>query len=319
MPDTSHGSAPSIVVVGGLNMDIHLFGARHRAEYGLLMAERYAVEPGGKGANQSRAVARLGGSVALVGRVGDDEFGRLCVDAVVGDGVRVEGLGISPDARTGFVVIDLVEGQHVTRVFVPGANMTLTWEDVESTLIRETGCRAVLAQAEMPNDVLERLAAWCEDVEVPLYLDPVPPQAVTPDLLRRAEVVTPSKGEAGGLTGREVDDEVSARLAARDLLALGAHRVIIKLGPPGAVLAEADGDVALIPTLNVVAENETGAGDAFLATLAVARLTGASWPEAVRLGNVASALSVSRPDLHLPTWEEVTTAAEAGEAWPAAH
>lgn len=308
-------TVPSIVVVGGLNMDIHLFGARHRAEYDLLMAERYAVEPGGKGANQARAVARLGGSVALVGRVGDDEFGRLCVDAVAGDGVRVEGVATSPETRTGFVVIDLVAGQHVTRVFVPGANTTLAWEDVEGTLVRETGCRAVLAQAEMPDDVLERLADWCEASGLPLYLDPVPPQAVTPGMLRRAEVVTPSKGEAGGLTGRDVDDEVSARLAAADLLALGARRVVIKLGPPGAVLAEADGDMTLVPTLDVVAENETGAGDAFLATLAMARLAGRSWHEAVRLANVASALSVSRPNLHLPTWDEVTTAAEANHLW----
>jgi ribokinase len=308
--------APSIVVVGGLNMDIHLFGARRRAEYDLLMAERYAVEPGGKGANQARGVARLGGSVALAGRVGDDEFGRLCRDAVINDGVRGEGIGISPETRTGFVVIDLVAGHHVTKVFVPGANTMLTWEDVQATLLREPDCRAVLAQAEAPDEVLELLAAWCEDTGTPLFLDPVPPTSVTPSLLARAEVLTPDLDEAGGLTGRTVNDEATARLAALDLLALGARRVAIKLGPLGALLAERDGDVTLVPTLDVTAENETGAGDAFLAALAMARLTGVSWPEAVRLGNVASALSVSRPDLYLPTWGEVTAAAEAGEAWP---
>jgi ribokinase len=306
---------PSIVVVGGLNMDIHLFGARRRPGSGLLMAERYEVQQGGKGANQARGVARLGGSVALAGRVGDDEFGRLCRSAVIADGVRGEGIGISPETRTGFVVIDLVAGHHVTKVFVPGANTLLTWEDVQATLLREPDCRAVLVQAEAPDETLGPLADWCEDTGTPLFLDPVPPTSVTPSLLARAEILTPDMDEAGGLTGRTVNDEVTARLAARDLLALGVRRVVIKLGRLGALLAEQDGDLTLVPTIDVTAENETGAGDAFMAALAVVRLAGRSWPEAVRLANVAAALSVSRPNLHLPTWDEVTTAAEAHDLW----
>ncbi len=289
-------------------MDIHLFGTRRRGPSGLLTADSYLAEPGGKGANQARAAARLGLSVGLVGRVGDDEFGRLCVDAAESDGVRVGSVGVEPGTRTGFVVIELVEGHHVTRVFVPGANTRLGWPEVEAALDAEPGCGAVLAQAEVPAEVLEGLGRWCAASQVPLFLDPVPPTAVTPEVLGLAEVLTPDMEEAGGLVGRTVDGVDTARLAARELLLLGAARVIVKLGPDGALVADADGLMEVVPTLDVVVEDETGGGDVFLAALAAVRLSGADWLDAVHFANAASALSVGRPGLHLPTWSEVATA-----------
>jgi ribokinase len=301
----------SIVVVGGLNMDIHLFGAR-RGSSGPLTAENYLVEPGGKGANQARAASRLGSSVSLVGQVGDDEFGAMCVEAVASDGVRTEAVGVASETRTGFVVIELVSGHHITRVFVPGANNMLSWSAVETALQREPACGAVLCQAEVPAPVLHGLVEWCRARTIPLFLDPAPPNAVTPAVLTSAEVVTPDMDEAGGLAGRVVDDEVTARLAVGDLLALGARRVVVKLGALGSLWAEADRPPMLVPTLDVEAVDETGAGDVFIAALATARIGGSPWEEAVRLANVASALSVAAPGLYLPTWDEVVDAARQG-------
>ncbi len=297
----------TIGVIGAVNMDIHLFGTHYDDGQGLLTAEHYLAEPGGKGANQARAASRLGASVMLVGRAGDDEFGHTCLTALKSDGVDHTFVTLAEGERTGFVVIDLIEGHHVTRVLVEGANLGLGWEDVEPALSRLEMCDIIITQAEIPGEVLSRLASWCVDTGRPLYLDPSPPTSVSPDVLTKAEVLTPDSAEAGGLTGRNVAIEATARLAAGDLLALGARRVTIKLGSMGTLLAE-DGHTELIPTLAVVAQDETGAGDVFMAALAVSRSRDDDWTSAIRFANAASALSVGRPGLGLPSADEVNAA-----------
>ena len=131
MSDGNGDAMPRIVVVGGLNMDLHLFGLRASAGQAPLVADRYLAQPGGKGGNVARAAARLGASVELVGRVGDDEFGRGCVAAIAADGVDVSHVTTTSDAPTGFVAIELTEGKHRSLVFAPGANVHLRWADIE--------------------------------------------------------------------------------------------------------------------------------------------------------------------------------------------
>ncbi len=116
-----------IGVIGGVNMDIHLFGSNQAAD-GHIIADHYLAEPGGKGANQARAAARLGAGVTFIAAVGADELGQQWLAAITGDGVDVSHVSTIQDDHTGFVVIDLVAGHHVTRVFVPGANRRLTWQ-----------------------------------------------------------------------------------------------------------------------------------------------------------------------------------------------
>lgn len=305
------GSQARIAVIGGLNMDIHLFGAGMDGRPGLLTAKDYLAEPGGKGANQARAVARLGASAVLVGRVGNDEFGRMCLDAVERDDVDTSFVIQTSDQRTGFVVIDLVEGHHITKVLVPGANDGLEWEHVEAALPTLARCDALVTQAEIPAAVLSAVLDWSAESGVPLFLDPSPPQAVTADMLAGAEAITPDVGEAGGLTGREVTTESVAYMAAADLVASGVRRVLVKMGAGGTLMAGVGGS-QLIPTIGVERVDETGAGDVFMAGLVVARTGGAEWAEAVRFANVASALSVSRSGLSLPRFDEVQEALGSG-------
>ena len=290
-------------------MDIHLFGAGMDGRPGLLTAKDYLAEPGGKGANQARAVARLGATAVLAGRIGDDEFGRMCLAAVDNDHVDTSFVVRSSDQRTGFVVIDLVEGHHITKVLVPGANDGLEWDHVEPALETLARCDAIVTQAEIPTAVLTRLIPWSIESGVPLFLDPSPPQVVTPEMLAGAEAITPDATEAGGLTGRDVGGESIARLAAADLLTLGVRRVLVKLGTRGTLLAGGEG-AEMVPTIAVEPVDETGAGDVFMAGLVVARAGGADWVEAVRFANAASALSVSRSGLALPTFAEVREALE---------
>lgn len=296
--------SPTIGVVGGLNMDIHLFGGEHRSEDGAYLAERYIIEPGGKGSNQARAAARLGADALLVGRVGDDEFGRLCVDATSADGVDTTHVAATGEQGTGFVVIQLIDGRHRSLVFTPGANSLLTWADVVPALDALAGCDVVITQSEVPADTVDRLIDWSQESGVPVYLDPASPQQASMHSIIGAAVITPNVLEAGVLTGRCINDDTGPFLAVRDLSAMGVHRSVLKLGSPGALFAS-DGSITSIPTAAVEAVDETGAGDVFVAALAVRRASGVDWLDAIAFSNAAAAVSISRSGLALPGFDEV--------------
>lgn len=287
-----------IVVIGGVNMDIHLYGVEPSVGQAPIVARHHLAEPGGKGANVARAAARLGADVRLVARIGDDEFGRDCLDVIAADGVDISGVRTTPDAPTGFVAIELVTGHHRSILFGPGANDLLTWQDVETSLSGLGRGDVVIVQAEVPSEVLARVGDWAAATGVPLYLDPTPPDRVTREALAGAEVVTPDRQEAAALVGRADTSVLWPRLAADELLAAGARRVIVKLGAAGALLADASGAIE-VPAPRVEMLDETGAGDVFLAALAVRRSED-GWVDAVRFANAAAAVSVSTNGLGLP-------------------
>jgi len=293
-----------LVVVGGLNMDIHLFGVRHSPTSEPLIAERHLAQPGGRGGNVARAAARLGVAATLVARVGTDDFGEHCVEAVARDGVDVSGVTATPGQNTGFVAIDLEDGRHRSLVFSPGANDLLTWADVAPHIAGLTADDIVVAQAEVPRETLSQLATTLAAHNVPLYLDPAPPENVTRAELALAEVITPDLDEAAQLTGRRNSSRLWTVEAARELRAAGARRVLVKLSEDGALLLDDDG-LRRIPTATIEVADETGAGDVFIAALTAARLEGNDWVDSTRFANAASALSVSSIGLWLPERSEV--------------
>lgn len=296
-----------IVVIGGVNMDLHLFDVHTSAGQAPLVADHYLAEPGGKGANVARAIARLGAPVRLVARVGDDEFGSDCTKAISADGVDTSGVIATSKTSTGFVAIELKEGKHRSVIFAPGANDTLSWEDIEPHVSDLRSGDIVVAQAEVPTVTLTRLADHVRQMEVALFLDPTPPDRVTADIVSSAEVITPNRLEAAALVGRADTSQLWPVIAAGELITAGARRVVIKLGASGAVLADHE-HMLEIPTIGVDAVDETGAGDVFLATLAVAMGEGRAWPVATTMANVAAAISLSKQGLHLPNREAVDTA-----------
>lgn len=296
-----------IVVVGGINMDLHLFGGRRWSSGAALVVDHYLTQPGGKGGNVSRAAARLGADVRLVARVGNDEFGHRCVDAIAADGVDVGAVTFSDTTPTGFVAIELNEGLHRTLVFAPGANDELTWDHVEPTLHELAPGEIVIAQAEIPGTVMRTLAHHVSSNGSRLYLDPTPPEDVDGSAMRAADVITPDRAEAAALVGRADTSELWPALAAEELHAAGARTVVVKTGASGAVLVDGWGS-RQIPTAPVDPQDETGAGDVFMAALAVRRAEGAGWDDAVRFANAASALSVASQGLLLPERSQVEAA-----------
>jgi ribokinase len=300
-------ATPHIGVVGGVNMDIHLFDVGRQDSGAEFIADRYLVEPGGKGTNQARAAAVLGADVTLVARVGDDEFGRMCVESAQKDGVDTRWVRIDGAERTGFVVISLIAGQHRSLVFAPGANRELAWSDVVPSLSDLETCDVVITQTEIPQAVVDELCRWAAAADVPLFLDPASPRDMTRSAIRTAEVLTPDIAEAEELVGRRLDSEPARLLAVRELLEIGARRVILKMGEHGALLGDADG-IRPIETIRIEAVDETGAGDVFVAALALLRTQGSDWEQTTRFANVAAALSVSRSGLALPNRAEVLKA-----------
>ena len=295
-----------IVVIGGINMDLHLFGGRRPSSGATLLVDHYLTQPGGKGSNVARAAARLGARVELVGRVGDDDFGRRCIAATRSDGVDVSAVSTST-APTGFVAIELDEGRHRTLVFVPGANDELAWSAVERVLRTVGPDDLVIAQAEVPSAVLLPLARRAAAGTIRLFLDPAPPERVDAATLRAAQVITPDRAEAAALVGRADSSEIWPSIAAAELRTAGARTVVVKTGATGAVLAD-DRGIEQVPTLAIEARDETGAGDVFIAALAVRHTEGLGWSESVRFANVASALSVADDGLLLPDRSSVETA-----------
>lgn len=296
-----------IVVIGGVNMDLHLFGGRRPSSGATLLVDHYLTQPGGKGSNVARAAARLGADVQLVARVGDDDFGHRCVDAIRADGVDVSAVSWST-TPTGFVAIELEEGLHRTLIFVPGANDELEWSAVEPVVRSLAPGDLVVAQAEIPPHVLAALARHTTADGIDLFLDPAPPERVDAGMLRAAEVITPDRTEAAALVGRSDSSEIWPAIAAAELRDAGADVVVVKTGASGAVLADEHG-IEVIPTLTIEPRDETGAGDVFIAALAVRRSEGTGWPASVLFANVASALSVANHGLLLPERAAVESAA----------
>jgi ribokinase len=268
----------------------------------------FATFAGGKGANQAVAAARLGATVAMVGRVGDDAFGRQLRDELVREGIDVSEVRTGAGAATGVALITVDRTGQNTIVVASGANMALTPDDVDAA--RETIARSdvLLVQLEVPVDVVHHAAQLAHAAGCKVILDPAPaPRQPLPDgLYRLLSVINPNEVEARALTGIAVATEADARRAAEMLLARGCQAAVIKLGDRGAYLAGgARGET--VPAIKVTPVDTTAAGDAFAASMAVALAERASLPEAVQFATVVGALKVTRMGAQpaMPTREEV--------------
>lgn len=199
-----------------------------------------------------------------------------------------------------FVAIELVQGKHRSLVFAPGANDLLGVADVERGLDGLGPGDLVIAQAEIPPHTLAAIVDAVEDRRMALFLDPTPPDRVIRRHLIAADVITPDLIEAAALVGRTGESHIWPVLAARELVESGSQRAVVKLGAEGAIMATPDDGVIAVPTSAVDAVDETGAGDVFLAGLAVQRSEAVGWIDAIAFANAASAIPVAHAGLTLP-------------------
>jgi ribokinase len=259
-----------------------------------VLGSGFRTIPGGKGANQACAAGKLGGRVRMVGRIGDDVFGRQLRDELESIGVDVSGVGAAAQTASGVALIFVQARGQNQIVVAPGANATLTVSDVETAIGSDSG-GYLLLQLETPLDTVQAAAVTARRQGAIVVLDPAPAQPLPAALLANVDILTPNETEANVLLGRK---EVSVSLddapeAARALLALGTGTVVLKLGENGALVADRNG-VDHFPAPRVDAVDATAAGDTFNGALAVALAEGRSLREAVAFANVAAALSVTR-------------------------
>ncbi len=302
-----------IVVVGSINMDLVSIAPRIPAAGETLLGSGFQMHPGGKGANQAVAVARLGYPVQMIGKLGSDLFGERLRTHLQNVGVDVAGVE-TVEGSSGIAAITVASTGENCIVVTPGANAAVSPEYVEQHLPLLRSAGMVLAQLEIPLESVERLAELCSQQQVPLMLDPAPARALSPSLLRRVRWFTPNETEAKFYVpsgrGNPDTNHSDARVlheTARALLAQGPVGVLLKLGARGAYLA--DGDLEQeVKAAAVEAIDTTAAGDAFNGAFAVGMMLGKSPVESVRFAVAAASISVTRVGAQpsMPTFAEVS-------------
>jgi ribokinase len=273
----------TIAVVGSVNLDIVIGVERHPAPGETVLGGDRTDLPGGKGANQAVAAARLGRRVSIVGRVGADAAGRGLRDGLRAEGVDVEHLREDPDAPSGVALIAVAPDGENTIIVSPGANGRVGPEDVQgaSGLLGEAA--VTLLQLEIPEDAVRAAAHAAGGT---LVLNPAPARELDGDVLERVDVLVPNRGELELLAGPGDPADAARRLA-------GPRAVVVTLGADGALVVDGD-HVEHVRAHPVEVVDTTGAGDAFCGALADALARGALLTEAARWGVAAAALSVTR-------------------------
>jgi len=284
-----------IVVIGSLNMDLIAIAPRLPVAGETLIGSQYLSEPGGKGANQAYAAAKLGGDVAMLGRIGTDDHGiriRTNLEAV---GCNVTALR-AIDGTSGVAMIFVAASGENSIVVIPGANERYLPTDLAADGHALTGTQYVLLQLETPIQTVIAAAREARRHQAKVILDPAPaPLTLPPELLRSVDILTPNEAEATQLVNGAPTELTpdQARGVSKHLHSMGAKTVIIKLGAKGCLLNEGE-TMTLIPAPQVNVVDTTGAGDVFNAAFAVASSEGASLIEACRFAVRAAALSVTR-------------------------
>jgi len=294
------------VVVGSSNMDLVVKSPRIPVPGETILGGEFLMVPGGKGANQAVAAAKLGAKVFFVARLGNDLFGRKSLDNFRLEGLDTTYVALTSDAPSGVALITVDHGGNNAIVVAPGANARLSPDDVRRAEAQIRSAGAVLAQLEVPMATVQCLAEIAHDAGVPFLLNPAPAQWLSPSLLKVVSVLTPNESEARILTGVDVVDAASARKAAEMLLGAEVRAVIVTLGAKGFLLAEGN-TTELVPAITVKAVDTTAAGDAFAGSLAVGLAQGRSLREAALFANRVAAFSVTRlgAQTSMPTRKEL--------------
>jgi ribokinase len=296
---------PKIVVLASFNMDL-VMRADRLPGAGETLQGAFATHLGGKGFNQAVAARRLGADVAVIGRVGADEFGRRFIHALDSERIDRSAVTVDPGASTGVAAITVTPGGENAIIQAPQANRHVTPADIERRSALFDGARAALLQLETSDAAAITFARAARARGVTTILNPAPAAAVPADLLDAADIVVPNQVEAAALTGSYPDVPAEIERAAAVLAAGGRRAVVITLGERGAYVTGRDAS-GYVPAPRVAAVDTTGAGDAFCAALAVALASGRRLLEAAQFAAAAGAAACTRhgAEPSMPTLHEV--------------
>ena len=306
---------PKILVVGSFVMDLIVSTEKFPNSGETFLGKSFRTAPGGKGANQAVQAARLGADVTMVGKVGNDDFGRTLINSCLESGINTQYISTDTEVSSGvgnvLLEVDKSNSAKNRIIVVPGANMTIT--DMDVAFLKDTIDQydMVILQLEIPMSVNEIVAKYAYDKGVPVMLNSAPSAPLSPELLSCLTYISPNEHEAADLTGIQIrktgktvnQDDVKA--VVNTLLSKGVKNVVITLGNAGAVVANQN-EFIYQPCVDVVeVKDPTAAGDSFVAAFTSALCLGMDHSQALTFANYTATITVSRigaqPSLpHLP-------------------
>lgn len=285
--------SPRIAVIGSANIDLTTFTDVFPRPGETVFGKNSDMGFGGKGANQAVASCLCGAQVLMVTKVGGDLFGQATIDNFASLGIDTRHVQTVADAPTGVATI-FVEPTGQNRIIVvKGANDRLMPADVDAAAADLRDVDAIILQFEIPLETVYHAIRFARAHQIRCIVNPAPAVPADAAALTAADLLIPNESEAEQLTGRAVHSQADAVACAGDLLARGFRRVVITLGARGSLVADAAGH-ARVPPFNVTSVDTSGAGDAFIGSLAVFLAEGLPEREAMSRANLYAALSTTR-------------------------
>jgi ribokinase len=307
---------PKVTVLGSLNMDISVTVPRLPGPGATALGSAARFTPGGKGANQAVAAARLGADVCMVGCVGDDDFGRQLLAALRAEGINADAVRTVTSVPTGLAMIAVDQAGENLIIVASGANHQVSPADVDKAATNSSDILVV--SAEIPAPAIEQALAQTPGPKI-LNLAPAPENAA--ELVAAAgeylDWLVVNESEAAAVLGHPVSGLATAKRAATELTAKGPRHAVVTAGAHGAALAGPDG-AHTIEGSKVHAVDTVGAGDTFVGALAVALAVGVPPPEAVRAAAAAGAAAVTRHGAQAAMPRPADILAATGVTWPGA-
>lgn len=296
-----------IVVIGSSNMDLVVNATKAPEGGETVIGTQFDTKFGGKGANQAFSVLRIGGDVTFVTKVGKDVFGTQITEHFKDAGMDISTVFTDDSTSTGVALITVDANAENRIVVVPGANATLTKEDIDKVRMHIEDCEYVIIQLEIPMVTVEYAINMAWTLGKKVVLNPAPACPLPEGLMSKVFLVTPNETEASLLTGIHVTNEEETAIAAADVLfEQGVQNVIITLGSKGALVCSKN-EKQFVPAFSVKAIDTTAAGDAFNGAFTVALAEGKDMIEAARMACATSAIAVTRTGAQdsVPTREEL--------------
>jgi len=297
----------SILIIGSLNIDFVVHVDEMPVVGETLMCKNMELIPGGKGANQAYAIGKLGGRADMLGAVGNDSYADILLNSLKEAGVSVSNVMKRDTANTGLAWITVNCSGDNNIIVVPGANHTLSKEDINNHIDEINNHDIIILQMEIPLDVVVYAAKTAKEAGKTVILDPAPaPRDFPVELYQYIDIIKPNETELSILTDME-DAEQNLGAATDKLKEYGVPCVIVTRGSKGVFVNDTEEESYFIPGVTVKAVDSTAAGDTFTAALAVCIANGKSIAEAVRYANVAASIAVTKKGAQssIPTYIEV--------------
>ena len=306
---------PKILIAGSFNMDLTASCTRAPQAGETVIGKKFRTAPGGKGFNQAVQCARLGADVTMVGKVGEDDFGRALLEAAKGEGIDISHVLTDPDEATGIAIITLEETDEGTQnriVVCPGANFTISAQEIGWLREAVGNYDMVIMQFELPMEIVETIAEWAHETGVPVMVNPAPAAPMSDRLLSAVTFLSPNEHEAAVLTGHSISvengiDYDDVRAVADAFRKRGVKNLIITMGGNGSIAVGESGihhtECVKMPHV----ADPTAAGDSFVASFCTVLAAGLPADKALDFASHAAAITVTRMGAmpSLPTITEV--------------